>query len=220
MGFRVQSRISCSYIVFRDSLAKFGLPNSVRTDHGGENIDIWRYMIASHDGDISCVKTGSSTYNSRVERLWRDVHRSVVLTFADVFRSVEAEGYLDPLNEVYMFCLHHIFLPRINLCLQEFQESWNNHGLSTEGNMSPYQLFLEGSMYIRSGSDSTLIQPALNDIDVSDLTGEHVRVPPNRFSPCSALTTELSAIDVQHRYAVIMEKCYNYVKLFEELANI
>ena len=125
--------------VFCEGLEKFGLPDSVRTDHGGENIDIWRYMIASHNDDISCVITGSSTHNTRVERLWRDVHRSVVLTFADMFRSVEAEGYLDPLNEVDMFCLHFIFLPRINLCLQEFQESWNNNALSTEGNMSPYQ---------------------------------------------------------------------------------
>ena len=52
-------------------------------------------------------------------------------------------------------------------------------------------------MYVHSGSGSTLVQPAMNDIDVSDLTGEHLQVPPNSFSPCLILTTELSAIDVQ-----------------------
>ena len=40
-----------------------------------------------------------------------------------------------------MFCLHFIFLPRINQVLKSFQEAWNSHGLSTECNWSPMQLF-------------------------------------------------------------------------------
>lgn len=195
------NRAVTSLDVFCEGVAKFGLPEVVRTDHGGENIDIWRYMIAAKSGNVSCVITGSSTHNERVERLWRDVYSSVACLFAETFRSIEAEGYLDPLNEVDMFCLHFIFLPRINQCLQEFQESWNHHSLSTEGNKSPYQLFLEGSMYDSDNTCTTVVpRPALDDVDVSDLTGngarEHVHTPPTTFLSCSVLSATLSTINV------------------------
>lgn len=42
-------------------------------------------MIAAKNGSLSCVITGSSTHNERIERLWRDVHRSVVRVFAETF---------------------------------------------------------------------------------------------------------------------------------------
>jgi hypothetical protein len=140
------NRSSTALQVFCEGVSTFGLPDCVRTDHGGENIKIWQYMMDANTGNAGCVVTGSSTHNERVERLWRDVHSSVVFSYAETFRSIESEGYLDPLNEVDLFCLHFIFLPRINKSLEEFQESWNHHSLSTEGNKSPYQLFLEGSL--------------------------------------------------------------------------
>ena len=100
-------------------------------------------MIASHDNDYSCVVTGSSVYNERVKRLWRDVHRCIASSFADKFRTLERDGHLDPLNEVDQYCLHYVFLACINKCLSEFKESWNNHALSTKGNKTPYQLLLK-----------------------------------------------------------------------------
>ena len=126
--------------LFREGVANFGLPECIRSDHGEENVDVWRYMIAAHNDDLLCVITGCSTHNERVERLWRDVHQCVV-TFSELFRELEREGILDPLNDVDLYCLHHIFLPRINRCLGEFCESWNNHGLSTASNLTPNQLF-------------------------------------------------------------------------------
>ena len=79
------------------------------SDLGGENIDVWRYMIEEHS-DLSVVITGSSTHNQRIERLWRDVYRSVGVEFRDTFCKLEDDGYLDPLNEVDLFCLHFVFL--------------------------------------------------------------------------------------------------------------
>lgn len=64
------NRASTSLQIFCEGVAKFGLPDVVRTDHGGENIDIWQYMIAAKNGSLSCVITGSSTHNERIERLW------------------------------------------------------------------------------------------------------------------------------------------------------
>lgn len=123
------------------AVSSLGLPDHVRTDHGGENIDVWRYMLATHNSDPRCVLTGSSTHSERIERLWRDVYQSVSVA---IFTVLESEELLDTLNEVDMYCLHCVFIPRIDKCLAELQLGWNHHSLSTEGNKSPYQLFLEG----------------------------------------------------------------------------
>ena len=46
---------------------------------GGENVDAWHYMIDYHNGNESCIITGSSVHNERIERLWCDVSYSVVI---------------------------------------------------------------------------------------------------------------------------------------------
>ena len=66
-------------------------------------------MLATHNHDYSCVLTGSSVHNERIERLWRDVNRCVASHFANIFRTLEREDKLDPLNEVDLYCLHYIF---------------------------------------------------------------------------------------------------------------
>ena len=58
--------------LFVKGVQSYGLPERVRSDLGGENVDIWRYMVEQH-GSSTAVITGSSTHNERVERLWRDV---------------------------------------------------------------------------------------------------------------------------------------------------
>ena len=73
---------------FQSGVDKFGLPLQVRSDHGGENIEVWRYMIVAYNGDTSHVITGSSTHN---ERLWRDVHRSVTMNYSDTFIPLKLE---------------------------------------------------------------------------------------------------------------------------------
>ena len=60
--------------------------------------------------------------------------------FYEVFYKLESENQLDPLNETDLFCLHFVFLPRINKTLTEFIDTWNNHPLSTEHNSTPNQL--------------------------------------------------------------------------------
>ena len=68
-------------------------------------------MLTSYNNDETRVITGSFTHNERIERLWRDVHRSVTSNFADVFRNLKSEKHLDPLNEVDKFCLHFVYMP-------------------------------------------------------------------------------------------------------------
>ena len=115
---------------FTEAVHTHGLPCRVRSDLGGENVEVWHFIAQQHGTD-SAVITGSSTHNERIERLWRDYFRSIGSLFYDTFRALEAENSLDPLNEVDMFCLHYVYLKRINSAIDSFVESWNNHQIST-----------------------------------------------------------------------------------------
>ena len=186
------NRATTMLSLFTAGVSQFGLPDRVRSDHGGENIRVWQYMISAHHQDYTAVITGSSVHNERIERLWRDVHRCIASIFTTTFRSLESNEKLDALNEVDLYCLHYVFLPRINKSLLEFQESWNNHALSSEGNKSPLQLFVEGSINsLREGRRQT----ETADVDVSNLTNNHVMVPRISFLPCSSLQRAMNTIN-------------------------
>ncbi len=70
---------------FMDAIATHGLPQKIRSDLGGENIDVWRYMIQQHASE-NAVNVGSSTHNERIERLWRDVMRCLLYLLQQIQR--------------------------------------------------------------------------------------------------------------------------------------
>ena len=51
---------------FLEGLSNFGNPSCVRSDHGGKNVEIWRYKLIKYN-NVSCVITGASVHNERVE---------------------------------------------------------------------------------------------------------------------------------------------------------
>jgi len=173
-----------------------GLPNRIRSDLGGENVDVWGYMIEQHSS-YSAVITGSSTHNDRIECLWRDVYRCVSSLYHNTFKK-EEEGELDPLNEVDLFCLHFIFLPRINSTLKSFVGSWNNHPVSSEHNLTPNQLFIRGAM--EQNSVPHILPPSSSNtctVGQSELPSpsDRVTVPRIQFTPCTLLQREMSEVD-------------------------
>ena len=107
------------YHLFQNAVSVFGLPKKVRTDGGGENVDVWAYMNQQRRGVI----VGNSVHNVRIERLWRDVRRAVVDVFREIFSRLECEQLLDPHNDVDIFCLQEVFTPRINKSLTDFVHS-------------------------------------------------------------------------------------------------
>ena len=196
----------------------FGLPFHVRTDHGGENIKVWGYMLRSYDNDESRVITGSSTHNERIERLWRDVHRSVTSNFAETFRSLESESQLDPLNEVdILFCLHYVYMPRICKSLKEFQQCWNNNKSSSEGHITPLQLFYEGLACVSQGSrDSRTSSTSSNPSSTTSaspmlISNEEISIPCNSYKPCSVLWTQLQCINPLARSTSFGKDIYCYL---------
>ena len=148
-------------------------------------------MIEQNGNNPSHVIVGSSTHNERMERLWRDVYRCVLKPFVDKFHDLERSGLLDPLNEVDMYCLHFIFLPRIEQCIHLFQEAWNNHQLSTEANATPLQLFTAGLIAAERAPDAPQ-QIGLQNVIIPS-SNEHVQVPRSRFSPCVTLSCQINS---------------------------
>ena len=74
-----------------------------------------------------------------------------------------------------MFCLHTVFLPRINESLAVFTESQNNHAISTERMQTPLQLCTR--QIDVSGSSSSDESVSNMDSDSESTLPSHDPVP-------------------------------------------
>ena len=72
---------------------------------------------------------------------------------------MEDEGILDILDDVHLYSLHYVFIPRINRSLDEFIQQMNNHPISSENNLSPLQMWEKG-MLDNMHSGNTALSPA------------------------------------------------------------
>ena len=72
---------------FISATDEYGVPSRVRSDYGGENIQVWRFMEEVRSEGRSSYIAGSSTHNTRIERLWRDVYTAVTYRFVNIFET-------------------------------------------------------------------------------------------------------------------------------------
>ena len=146
-------------------------------------------MVEQHESNLAVI-TGCSTHNERIERMWRDVFRCVGVLFYNTFRQLEDDNEFSTLNEVDMFCLHFVFLKRINCALKSFAESWNNHPISTEHNLTPNELFVEGALQ----QDASTVPSHPTGVTLP-VARDHIQVPRSSFFPCIVLKTHLDQVD-------------------------
>ena len=135
--------------LFLDAVKRDGdrWPSRIRVDRGVENVLVCDAMIQYRGEGRASFIAGPSTHNQRIERLWREVYRCVCHLYYYTFYAMESSGILNVEDPIQLFALHTIFIPRVNNSLREFSEAFNNHAVSTEGNWTPYQIWMNGMMH-------------------------------------------------------------------------
>ena len=178
--FSNNNRVSTVLSLYQAAFRKYGRPFRVRTNHGGENVDVWRDMVSAWGENARSVVVGSSVHNQRIERHNRAANEQLIAVFKEEFYELERQGLLDPLDDTDLFCLHYVYLPRINRRLTEFIDAHNNHTVSTEGNNSPPQLFWV-NLHLTAFQGGTAADATWHGVNVSDLISSqslpHVQVP-------------------------------------------
>ncbi|KAH6907737.1 hypothetical protein BKA70DRAFT_1104288 [Coprinopsis sp. MPI-PUGE-AT-0042] len=90
---------------------------------------------------------GSSTFNTRIERLWLEVGTQFARGWRAFFYRLEKRHLLNRNDKTHLWLLHHLFLDEINSDCKTFQETWNAHPITGEGRgLSPNDMYLLGQI--------------------------------------------------------------------------
>ena len=156
----VDNRASTVFSSFQEAVAQYSLPSRVRTDLGLENIEVARFIVCTRGVNRGSIITGTSVHNQRIERLWREVNS------IECSRFINEHFGLDTTNENHLFALQVAYLPLINEALEQLTSAWNSYALSTEHNLSPRQLWVQG-MLNPANSGYTAVQSIFNDDQIN-----------------------------------------------------
>uniref|UniRef100_A0A673LYY8 Integrase catalytic domain-containing protein n=1 Tax=Sinocyclocheilus rhinocerous TaxID=307959 RepID=A0A673LYY8_9TELE len=123
---------------FLEIVQSHGSPVRVRSDKGGENVDVARFMLEHplRGPGISPYFNISLFFNLQ----------SNFLNYYAAFHHLEDSGFLDPNNDLHILCLQFVMIPRINAHRNIFKSTWDRHPLSSEGHKSPQQLWISGQI--------------------------------------------------------------------------
>ena len=125
------------------------------TKGGSENYDVIWWMFnhpLTSQGHVSFI-AGKSSHNQRIERLWVDIFHRCTLVHYEFFHYLLDNGFLDRNGSLHIYTLSFVLLPRMNSHLELFIDSWNEYPMRTEGNMTPTQKWIHGSVLFNHSND-------------------------------------------------------------------
>ena len=171
------NRADTVFTLFQEAIAKYGVPSRVRSDRGGENIDVAKFMIENRGLNRGSHIAGTSVHNQRIERLWRDVFSHVLQLYYSLFYFLEDNGLLDCELDSDLYALHFVFVPLINRALKQFQDAYNNHSLRTEHHWTPLMIWTNGILSSEHARE-TAVQDFYSS-DNQDVNIEFFGIDPN-----------------------------------------
>ena len=198
------NRASTVYELFLRAVTEYSLPSRVRSDQGLENMSVAGYMIEKRGSERRSMLTGSSTHNQRIERLWKDMHSSVTILYYKLFYFMEEQELLDHLEQLHLWALHFVFLPRINRSLNEFVHTWNNHSMRTANHKTPQQLYTAGCLLLHHAKIGALdFDTEIDDHYGVDTDGTHLETDDQNEVVVPENTIKFSDEDVRALKAAV-----------------
>lgn len=179
------NRASTVLGAFRSAIEHYGLPSRIRTDRGGENVLVAEHLLnhplrANH---LRPVIVGKSVHNQRIERLWRDLYSGCISFFYNLFYFLEDVGVLDVNNDSDLYTLQFVSLPHIQVKLDQFRDGWANHGLRTEHNQTPLQLWVMGLQGIHASNPNHTALDGIEEVMFAGTALVYIETPKQPFSP-------------------------------------
>ncbi|KAF5338124.1 hypothetical protein D9758_015377 [Tetrapyrgos nigripes] len=139
------NRASTVLEVFVQAVEDYAVPSRIRGDRGKENKAVAVWITVQHGPNRGSFIWGSSTHNTRIERLWVEVGRQFVRRWRAFFFRLEDLHGLQRHNPYHLWIIQHLFLEQINADCKEFQREWNSKPLTGMGHLqSPDEMLLDG----------------------------------------------------------------------------
>lgn len=104
------------------------------------------FILQKKEKMLCCLATKDHFYSSYFDR-----NEGKLVHLLDNHVSVGGVGLpssvkMAVINAIHLFCVQYVFIPRLRADLQHFTDSWNNHPISIEANLTPQQMWQIGML--------------------------------------------------------------------------
>ncbi|PFX29453.1 hypothetical protein AWC38_SpisGene5755 [Stylophora pistillata] len=113
-----------------------------------DNADFYDALEISYSAPLNLASPGRGRKSYKITKDQVEHLRSLYFSWEAIagIIQLEDEGNLDVLNDLHIFSLHHVYIPKIESSLEELVRQMNNWPLSTERNLSPLQMWEKGML--------------------------------------------------------------------------